>query len=134
MSVMAPNVTTLKNVRGRIAHRWTQHHIRVIAQKVLIVTVLGMIASLPVASALLPVASGAARHDRYPVEYELPHLPHELLHLPHELPHVSRTDDAESKTNLGDAEALDPLVSCVGAAEKEEEQGKFVAAYDFSPN
>jgi hypothetical protein len=98
MSVMAPNVTTLKNVGGRIAHRRTQHHVRVIAQKVLIVTVLGMIV-------LLPVASGAARHDRYPVEYELPHLPPELPHLPHELPYVSHTDARKSETNLEDAEA-----------------------------
>jgi hypothetical protein len=95
---MAANATTLKNVRGRIAHRRAQHRVRVIARKVLIVTVLGMIVSLP-------VASGAARHDRCPVDYELPHLPPELPHLPHELAHVSYTDDGKSKTNLEDTQA-----------------------------
>jgi hypothetical protein len=46
-----------------------------------------------------------ARHDRYPIEYELPHIPHELPHLPRELPYAFYTDNGKSETNLEDAEA-----------------------------
>ena len=80
---MTTNETATKNACGQIAHHRSDRHLfRAIAQRVLIVTVLAMIASLPVAGAVSGADStrsfGAitARLGRYPFAvYSLSHLP-----------------------------------------------------------
>jgi hypothetical protein len=105
---MAAYATTLKKVRGTIADRWTRRRIRTIAQKVLIMIALVMIASLPVAIEMV-------RRAGYPVEYELPHLPPELPLPPHELPHLSHTID-------NDAELSSPVFEGIEARVYEESE------------
>ena len=78
---MVTNLTATKNPDRQIAHSKVLDSVRVIVQKVLIVTVLAMIASLPVAGAI----SGAdtvrsfgaltARLGRPEAVYSLSHLP-----------------------------------------------------------
>jgi hypothetical protein len=129
MSVMASNATTLRNVQEKIAHCWTRHRVRIIAHLVLIAAVVGMVVSLP-------VATEAARRDRYAVEYELAHLPPELPVLPHSididadvsshvLEEIKTIACKDSQANLDDVQVRDSLASRLKATEKGEEEKSF---------